>query len=161
MLTIAAAKAVGAPVRLIVTRPQMYTVATFRPESVQKFRLGADATGKLTAFEPIEMPQTSLFDVVTNAGTHITRAMYACPNIHTEQRVPRSDTNSGGFKRALNEMQTFFGLEQAMDELALKLGVGPVKMRRIDDTRRHPVEDVPFSSRSLMECCDAVSKSFG
>ncbi len=161
MLTIAVAKAVGAPVRLIVTRPQMYTVATFRPQSLQKFRIGADAAGKLTAFEHIEISQTSQFDVVTNPGTHITRAMYACPNIHTEQRVSRSDTNSGGFMRAPNEMQTFFGLEQAMDELALKLGIDPVDMRRINDTRRHPVDDVPFSSRSLMQCYDAVSASFG
>ncbi len=161
MLTIAAAKAVGAPVRLIVTRPQMYTVATFRPETVQRFRLGADASGKLTAFEHIEISQTSQFDVVTNPGTHITRAMYASPNIHTEQRVARSDTNTGGFMRAPNEMQTFFGLEQAMDELALKLGIDPVEMRRVNDTDRHPVEDVPFSSRSLMECYDSVSESFG
>ena len=161
MLTIAVAKAVGAPVRLIVTRPQMYTVATFRPESLQKFRIGADATGKLTAFEHIEISQTSQFDVVVNPGTHITRAMYACPNIHTEQRVARSDTNTGGFMRAPSEMQTFFGLEQAMDELALKLGVDPVEMRRVNDTRRHPVADVPFSSRSLMECYDSVLESFG
>ena len=161
MLTIAAAKAVGAPVRLIVTRPQMFTVATFRPESVQRFRLGAAADGKLTAFEHIEIAQTSQFDAVVNPGTHITRAMYASPNIHTEQRLARSDTNSGGFMRAPNEMQTFFGLEQAMDELALKLEMDPVELRRVNDTDRHPVDDVPFSSRSLMESYDAVSESFG
>ncbi|MGR3496628.1 xanthine dehydrogenase family protein molybdopterin-binding subunit [Citreimonas sp.] len=161
MLTIAAAKAVGAPVRLIVTRPQMYTVATFRPESVQKFRLGAAADGKLTAFEHIEIAQTSQFDDVVNPGTHITRAMYASPNIHTEQRLARSDTNTGGFMRAPNEMQTFFGLEQAMDELAHKLDMDPVEFRRVNDTDRHPVADVPFSSRSLMESYDAVSESFG
>ena len=96
MLTIAVAKAMGAPVRLIVTRPQMYTVATFRPESEQKFRLGADADGKLTAFEHIEIAQTSRFDDVVNPGTHMTRAMYASPNIHTEQRMrcrPSSASN--------------------------------------------------------------------
>ena len=161
MLTIAAAKALGAPVRLIVSRPQMYTVATFRPESVQRFRLGADAEGKLTAFEHVEIAQTSQFDEVVNPGTHMTRAMYACPNIHTEQRLSRSDTNSGGFMRAPNEMQTFFGLESAMDELASKLGMDPVDLRRVNDTDRHPVEDVPFSSRSLMESYDAVAESFG
>ncbi len=161
MLTIAAAKAVGAPVRLIVTRPQMYTVATFRPESVQRFRLGADAAGRLTAFEHIEIAQTSQFDQVVNPGTHMTRAMYACPNIHTEQRLSRSDTNSGGFMRAPSEMQTFFGLESAMDELAIKLGMDPVALRRVNDTGRHPVEDVPFSSRSLMESYAAVADSFG
>ena len=161
MLTIAAAKAVGAPVRLIVTRPQMYTVATFRPESEQHFRLAADAGGRLTAFEHIEIAQTSQFDEVVNPGTHMTRAMYACPNIHTEQRLARSDTNTGGFMRAPNEMQTFFGLESAMDDLAWKLGMDPVELRRVNDTQTHPVEDVPFSSRSLMECYDAVSEGFG
>ena len=112
MLAIAAAKAVDAPVRLWVTRPQMFTVATFRPESVQKFRLGASADGKLTAFEHIEIAQTSQFDPVVNPGTHMTRMMYASPAIHTEQRLARSDTNTGGFMRAPNEYQTYFGLNR-------------------------------------------------
>lgn len=161
MLTIAAAKAVGKPVRLLVSRPQMYTVAQFRPESVQRLRLGADADGRLTALEHVEIAQTSRFDPVVNPGTHMTRAMYACPNIHTEQRLARSDTNSPGFMRAPNEMQTFFALEQAMDELALKLDMDPVDLRRVNDARNHPVEGVPFSSRSLVECYDAAADGFG
>lgn len=161
MLTIAAARGVGAPVRLMVSREHMYTAATFRPATEQKIRLAAQRNGRLTAFEHIETGQTSQFDDVVNAGTHMTRAMYACPNIHTEQRLARSDTNSPGFMRAPNEMQTFFALESAMDELALKLAMDPVELRRVNDTRTHPVEGVPFSSRSLMACYDEAAKSFG
>ncbi|MEO5733241.1 MAG: xanthine dehydrogenase family protein molybdopterin-binding subunit, partial [Rubrivivax sp.] len=161
LLTIAAARGVGAPVRLMATRRDMYTVATFRPESAQKFRLAASRDGKLTAFEHIEIAQTSRFDDVVNPGTHMTRSMYACPNIHTEQRIARSDTNSGGFMRAPNEMQTFFGLESAMDELAIALAMDPVELRRVNDTKTHPVKGVPFSSRSLMACYDDAAKSFG
>lgn len=161
LLTIAAARGVGAPVRLMATRRDMYTVATFRPESVQKMRLAASRDGRLTAFEHIEIAQTSRFDDVVNPGTHITRSMYACPNIHTEQRIARSDTNSGGFMRAPNEMQTFFALESAMDELSIALAMDPVELRRVNDTRRHPVTGVPFSSRSLMACYDDAAKSFG
>lgn len=161
MLTIAAAKALGVPVRLIVTRAQMFTVATFRPASVQQIRLAATDDGRLTAFEHIEIGQTSQFDPVVNPGTHMTRAMYASPNIHTQQRLARSDTNTPGFMRAPNEMQTFFALESAVDELAGKLGMDPVELRRVNDTDRHPVADVPFSSRSLMACYDAAAKSFG
>jgi len=161
MLTIAAARGVGAPVRLMVSREHMYTVASFRPESSQKIRLAAARDGRLTAFEHIETAQTSQFDDVINPGTHMTRAMYACPNIHTEQRLARSDTNTPGFMRAPNEMQTFFALESAMDELAFKLTMDPVELRRVNDTRSHPVADVPFSSRSLMACYDAAAKSFG
>ena len=161
MLTIAAARGVGAPVRLMVPRHQMYTVATFRPESMQKIRLAATRDGKLSAFEHIEIAQTSQFDPVVNPGTHMTRAMYACPNIRTEQRLARSDTNTPGFMRAPNEMQSFFALESAMDELAIKLAMDPVELRRVNDTTRHPVAGVPFSSRSLMACYDAAAKSFG
>jgi len=161
LLTIAAARGMGAPVRLMVTRRQMYTVATFRPESVQKMRLAASRDGRLTAFEHIEIGQTSRFDDVVNPGTHITRSMYACPNIHTEQRIARSDTNSGGFMRAPNEMQTFFALESAMDELAIALAMDPVELRRVNDTGNHPVKGVPFSSRSLMACYDDAAQSFG
>ena len=96
-----------------------------------------------------------------NPGTHMTRAMYACPNIHTEQRLARSDTNTPGFMRAPNEMQTFFALESAVDELALKLAMDPVELRRVNDTKTHPVDGVPFSSRSLMACYDSAAKSFG
>ncbi len=161
LLTIAAARAVGAPVRLMVTRHDMYTVATFRPESSQKFRLAASREGRLLAFQHIETAQTPRFDDVVNPGTHITRSMYACPVIHTEQRIARSDTNTGGFMRAPNEMQSFFGLESAMDELAVALAMDPVELRRINDTQRHPVTNVPFSSRSLMACYDDAAKSFG
>ena len=161
MLTIAAAKGVGAPVRLMVSREHMYTVASFRPETVQKIRLAAARDGRLTAFEHVETGQTSQFDDVVNPGTHMTRAMYACPNIHTEQRLARSDTNTPGFMRAPNEMQTFFALESAMDELAIKLAMDPVELRRVNDTRTHPVEGVPFSSRSLMACYDSAAASFG
>jgi xanthine dehydrogenase YagR molybdenum-binding subunit len=161
MLAIAAAKAAGRPVQVWVSRPQMYTVAQFRPESAQRFRLGAAADGRLTAFEHVEIAQTSQFDAVVNPGTHMTRSMYACPNIRTEQRLARSDTNSPGFMRAPNEMQTFFGLEQALDELAVKLDMDPVELRRVNDAQDHPVEGVPFSSRHLMECYDSVADSFG
>ncbi len=161
VLTIAAAKGVGAPVRLMVSRQHMYTVATFRAETRQKIRLAATADGRLTAFEHIEIAQTSQFDAVVNPGTHMTRAIYACPNIHTEQRLARSDTNTPGFMRAPNEMQTFFALESAMDELALALRMDPIELRRVNDAKRHPLADVPFSSRSLMACYDAAAKGFG
>ena len=98
---------------------------------------------------------------MVNPGTHMTRAMYACPNIHTEQRLARSDTNTPGFMRAPNEMQTFFALESAVDELAMKLAMDPIELRRVNDARKHPVEGVPFSSRSLMACFDSAAASFG
>ena len=162
LLTIAAARGVGAPVRLMVTRAaDVYGRDASVPSRCRRSGSPRRGDGRLTAFEHIETAQTSQFDPVVNPGTHMTRAMYACPNIRTEQRLARSDTNTPGFMRAPNEMQTFFALESAMDELAIKLGLDPVELRRVNDTSRHPVADVPFSSRSLMACYDAAAKSFG
>ncbi|WP_420394171.1 xanthine dehydrogenase family protein molybdopterin-binding subunit [Acuticoccus sp.] len=149
------------PVRLMVTRRDMYTVASFRPQSFQKVRLGATADGRLTAFEHIQLGQTCQFDPVVNAGTPITRSMYACPNIRTREDIARSDTNAPGFMRAPAETQTFFATESAMDELAVKLGMDPVELRRINEPERHPVTDVPWSSRSLIACYDKAAATFG
>ena len=128
---------------------------------MQRLKLAAAADGKLTAYSHVQIGQTPQFEDVVNPGTAITSAMYACPNIHLEERLSRTDTNSGGFMRAPAEMQTFFALEQAMDELAVKLEMDPVDLRRVNEPERHPVKDVPYSSRSLLESYDAVSRSFG
>ena len=48
-----------------------------------------------------------------------------------------------------------FALESAMDELAVKLGMDPIELRRINDTRPEPIKRLPYTSRSLMPCFDA------
>jgi xanthine dehydrogenase YagR molybdenum-binding subunit len=54
-----------------------------------------------------------------------------------------------------------YALESAMDELAVKLGMDPVELRRVNDTMQDPITGKPYSSRSLMKCYDAAAAAFG
>lgn len=156
-----AAKRLGRPVKLVPTRDQGFTIATFRAETQQHVRLAATANGKLTAFSHEGREVTSRPSNYAVAGVGVTARMYACPNIETSVQVVHADRNTPGFMRAPAEVPYMFGLESAMDELAHTLRMDPIELRRINDTQTDPVSGLNFSSRSLMPCFDAAAARFG
>ncbi|MGF1552112.1 MAG: xanthine dehydrogenase family protein molybdopterin-binding subunit [Paracoccaceae bacterium] len=160
-LTAVVARDLGRPVKLMVSRAQMYTVASFRPETRQEVSLGCDADGRLVAYRHDQIGQTSRFDTIVLPGTEMTTRMYACPNIRVRELTQQTDVNTPGFMRAPNEVPTFFALETAMDELAYAAGIDPVEFRIRNDTRTDPITGVPFSSRSLVECFRDGAERFG
>lgn len=156
-----AAKRLGRPVKLVPTRDQGFTIATFRAETQQHVKLAATADGKLTGFSHEGREVTSRPSNYAVAGVEVTARMYACPNIATAVQVVHADRNTPGFMRAPAEVPYMFGLESAMDELAHALRMDPVELRRVNDTQTDPVSGLDFSSRSLMPCFDAAAARFG
>src|SRR5215831_7659919 len=156
-----AARRVGRPVKLVTTRDQGFTVATCRAETRHHIRLGATREGKLSALLHEGWEVTSRADAYKVAGTDATARMYACPNVWTRVNLVRADRNTPGFMRSPPEVPYIYALESAIDELAVKLGIDPVELRRINDTNVDPIGGLPYTSRSLMRCFDAASKAFG
>jgi xanthine dehydrogenase YagR molybdenum-binding subunit len=156
-----AAKRVGRPVKLVPTRDQGFTIATYRAETRQHLKLGATREGKLVSLFHEGWEITSRPCGYNVAGVESTARMYACPNIGTAVNVVHADRNTPGFMRAPPETPYMFALESAMDELAHELGIDPVELRRNNDTQTDPVEGIPFSSRSLMTCFDQAASHFG
>jgi xanthine dehydrogenase YagR molybdenum-binding subunit len=156
-----AAKRVGRPVKLVPTRDQGFTIATYRAETRHQMKLGATADGKLTAFSHEGWEVTSRPSGYNVAGVETTARMYACPHIATAVNVVHADRNTPGFMRAPPETPYMFALESAMDELAYELNMDPIELRRVNDTQVDPVKGIPFSSRSLMQCFDQAAARFG
>ncbi len=157
-----AAKRVGRPVKLVPTRDQGFTIATYRAETRQHVRLGAGSDGKLVAFSHEGWEVTSRPSGYNVAGVESTARMYACPNIATAvNSIVHADRNTPGYMRAPPETPYMFGLESAMDELAYALHMDPIELRRVNDTQTDPVGGLPFSTRSLMECFDQAAARFG
>ena len=156
-----AAKRVGRPVKLVPTRDQGFTIATYRAETRQRVRLGATRTGKLVALLHEGWEITSRPSGYNVAGVESTARMYACEHIDTAVHVVHADRNTPGYMRAPPETPYMFALESAMDELAYALHIDPIELRRINDTRVDPVDGLPFSSRSLMQCFDQGAAKFG
>jgi len=156
-----AARRAGRAVKLVPTRDQGFTIATYRAETQQHVKLGASKDGKLTSFYHEGWEITSRPSAYNVAGAETTARMYACPNIETGVNVVHADRGTPGFMRAPAETPYMFGLESAMDELAHALGMDPIDLRRVNDTQTDPTTGLPFSSRHLMECFDQAAARFG
>lgn len=156
-----AAQRLRRPVKLVPTREQAFTIVSYRAETRQHVQLAADRTGKLQALVHEGWEVSSRPDPYCVLGTETTARMYACPNVRTGVQIVHADRNTPGFMRSPPELPYMFGLESAMDELAIALNIDPVELRRINDTQKEPIHGIPYSSRSLMQCFDAAASRFG
>jgi xanthine dehydrogenase YagR molybdenum-binding subunit len=156
-----AAKRIGRPVKLVPTRDQGFTIATYRAETRHSIKLGATPDGKLVSFSHEGWEVTSRPSGYNVAGVETTARIYACANIDTAVNVVHADRATPGFMRAPPETPYMFALESAMDELAHQLKMDPIELRRANDTQQDPVTGLPFTSRSLMQCFDQAAAQFG
>ena len=95
-----AARKLGRPVKLVPTRKQGFTVATYRAETKHRVKLGATRDGKLQALSHEGFEVTSWPDPYAVAGTDASTRMYACPNIASNVTIVRADRSTPGFMRA-------------------------------------------------------------
>jgi xanthine dehydrogenase YagR molybdenum-binding subunit len=156
-----AARRLGRPVKLVPTRAQGFTIATFRAETRQHVRLSATPDGKLTSVFHEGWEVTSRPSSYKVAGVEATSRLYAAPAIATAVNVVHADRTTPGFMRAPAEVPYMFALESAMDELSYALNMDPIELRRVNDTQTDPVSGLPFSSRLLMPCFDQAAEKFG
>lgn len=156
-----AARAVRRPVKLVVTRKQMFTSHGHRPYTVQRVALGASKDGKLTAIVHEGYAQTSLYEENTEALLDASRILYASPNCTTKYRLVRGNIQTPLYMRAPGECSGVFALDSAMDELAYKLKLDPVEFR----IRNYPDKDLetglPWSSNSVLACYRQGAERFG
>jgi xanthine dehydrogenase YagR molybdenum-binding subunit len=156
-----AAKKLNRPVKLVATRDQGFTIATYRAETRHHIRLGATRDGKLVGYSHEGWEISSRPDPYVVAGVEDSARLYAFGAVHTKVNVVHADRNTPGFMRSPPVVPYIFALESAMDELATKLALDPVEFRRINDTTTDPIEGKLYSSRSLMKCCDQAADAFG
>jgi len=155
------ARRLNRPIKLVPTRDQGFTIATYRAETRHEIKLGASRDGKLVALRHEGAEVSSRADPYCVGGTKTTTRLYACPNVDSLVSIVRADRNTPGFMRSPPEVPYLFALESAMDELAVKLNMDPVELRRVNDTSNEPIGGKPYTSRALMACFDEAAKAFG
>jgi xanthine dehydrogenase YagR molybdenum-binding subunit len=156
-----AAKRLNRPVKLVPTRDQGFTIATYRAETRHHIRLGARRDGRLVGYSHEGWEISSRPDPYVVAGVDDSAHLYAFGAVKTKVNIVHADRNTPGFMRSPPVVPYIYALETAMDELALKLGIDPIELRRINDTSTDPVGGKPYSSRSLMKCYDEAAQAFG
>jgi xanthine dehydrogenase YagR molybdenum-binding subunit len=156
-----AAQKLNRPVKLMTTRDQGFTIGTYRAETRHHVKLGASRDGKLVSLSHEGWEVTSRADPYMVSGTASSTRLWHSPNVASNVSIVHADRNTPGFMRAPPETPYLFALESAMDELAYALEMDPVQLRRINDTHSEPIEGLPYTSRSLMQCFDKAAASFG
>jgi xanthine dehydrogenase YagR molybdenum-binding subunit len=162
VLTAMAARALpGRPVKLALTRQQMFTLAGYRTPTIQRVQLAADRTGRLSAIAIDVVEQTSRIKEFAEQTGVPARMMYASPNRRSTHRLAALDVPVPSWMRAPGECPGMFGPEVAMDELAGTLGVDPIELRVRNEPEVDPETGKPWSSRHLVECLREGAERFG
>ena len=156
-----AAKRLGRPVKLVATRDQGFTIATYRAETKHRVRLAATRDGKITALMHDAEELSSRPDSYSVGGSATTARLYGIPNVSCSTTVVHADRNTPSNMRAPAEVPYMFAMESAMDELAHALNMDPVALRRLNDTQVELFTKARFSSRSLNECFETAARAFG
>jgi xanthine dehydrogenase YagR molybdenum-binding subunit len=161
LAALAAQRVPGRPVKLALTRQQLFPVAGHRPPTIQRVRLGADKDGRLTAIAVDVLSQTSTVKEFGEPAGAVSRMMYATPNRRVTHRLVALDIPVGSWMRAPGRCPGMFGPEVALDELAVASGIDPIELRIRNEPDKDPESGKPFSSRNLVKCLREGASRFG
>jgi xanthine dehydrogenase YagR molybdenum-binding subunit len=149
------------PVKLMLSRREMYYGVGYRPHTVQRVALGASRDGRLAAIVHDGYQETSTYEEFSEALLNASRFLHSCPNVFTLHRIARLNVHTPTYMRAPGEASGVFALESSMDELAIALSIDPVELRLRNEPEQDEFKKLPFSSRSTRECYRVAAERFG
>nr|WP_321983708.1 xanthine dehydrogenase family protein molybdopterin-binding subunit [uncultured Lichenicoccus sp.] len=158
-----AARQLGRPVKIALSRPQVFRQTTHRTATIQRVRLGADADGTLHAIGHESWSGNQQGQAFYETAANQTRLLYAAHDRMTTHRQVRLDLPIASSMRAPGEAVGLLALECAMDELADRLQMDPVALRVKNDIQYDPEHGPsrPFSTRRLADCLHEGADRFG
>jgi xanthine dehydrogenase YagR molybdenum-binding subunit len=161
ILAALAARELKQPVKVVMTRQQIFQLLGVRPITSQRVRLGAKPDGRLVALgHDVTMHTSSLGEYAEQTAT-AARPMYAAPNRLTRHRMTELDMPRGEDVRAPGEAPGLLAVESAIDELAVALHMDPIEFRILNEPKVHPETGQQFSDRRLVECMREGARRFG
>ncbi len=160
------ARATGQPVKMLYRRSESLIFHPKRHAVRFKVKVGAKRNGRFTAMR-IELwgdtgAYASLGDkVMTRAATHAS-GPYEVPNVRIDCYAVYTNNVPAGAFRGFGVTQSAFAIESAIDELAQRLRLDPIHIRRLNALRVGSVTNtgaVIRESAGLLECIARVEES--
>ena len=145
------ARRAGRPVRCALLRREENLASGNRNATIQRLRVGARADGTLTALEG-EFTMAVGWDGFVSSTAGPMKMLYACENVRTVELGAKLNTGPNDAFRAPGFVEGTFGLECLLDELAVKLELDPLELRRRNGADADPVDGRPYSAKNLAEC---------
>jgi xanthine dehydrogenase YagR molybdenum-binding subunit len=161
ILAAIAARQLQRPVKVALTRPQVFAVTTHRSDTIQRIRVGTDHDGHIIAIGHDVASGNLRTEAGFEAAAVQTRSLYAGANRLTRHKLVPLDIPVASAMRAPGEAVGLLALEAAMDELAEKLNLDPIELRIRNEPTEDPEKNVPYSSRHLIACLQEGARRFG
>ncbi|MEJ7766221.1 MAG: xanthine dehydrogenase family protein molybdopterin-binding subunit [Chitinophagaceae bacterium] len=161
VLTAVAAKMVNRPVKLALTRQQMFTSVGLRQRNLQKLRLAATKEGKLTVLAHETTTHSAIDSEFVEPCGDCSKLMYEVPNSLISYRVVPLNIILPTYTRGPGKSTGSFALESAIDELAFQLRIDPIEFRLKNEPDKDPSNGKPWSSRTTVQCLKEGAKAFG
>jgi xanthine dehydrogenase YagR molybdenum-binding subunit len=160
-LAAAAARQLGKPVKLVLSRKMMFQSVGHRPLTQQRVRLGATRDGKLVSLQHDYVYHRSILDPYHEDCGEATPFQYSVPNLRVTFGRARRNVGAGADMRGPGRVPGLYATESAMNELADQLKIDPVKIRILNEPKIDESRGIPFSSRHLVECFELGAQKFG
>jgi len=161
ILTAFAAREVGRPLKVVLTRKQMYVGIGYRPTSRQRLVVGASADGKISCIVHEARTETSKFQPYEDEIAVLAKFLYASPAMRSQYRLVPLDVHQPTYMRGPGVVTGAFALESMMDELAHQLNIDPIQLRLRNEPAADQFAKLPFSTRGLAECYAKGAQDFG
>jgi xanthine dehydrogenase YagR molybdenum-binding subunit len=155
------AKVVGKPIKLVLTRAQMYSMVGYQPAMWHDVALGAETNGALAVIRHDAVNTTAVTEDYVEFGAATALGLYASPSITTSQRVRRGNVNLPTFMRSPLDGPGTWALGSAVDELARATGIDPLDLRLINHADTDPGSGKPWTSKKLIQAYGEGARRFG
>ena len=160
-LAAVAARKLRQPVKIVVSREQMFMNVGHRPVTVQRIRLSADADGRLTSLQHDYANHTGIRDDYEESCSEATSFFYSVPNLRITSGLAKRNVGPPTAMRGPGAVPGLYATESALNELAVLLNMDPVELRLRNAPTRDEGLDLPFTSCHLAECYELGAKKFG
>ena len=160
-LAAAAARQLGRPVKVVVSRKMMFQTVGHRPRTQQRVRLGATPEGKLVSLHHDYVYDRSMIDDHHEDCGEATPSQYSVPNLRVKFGRARRNIGAAIDMRGPGAVPGLYATESAMNELADLLKIDPVRLRVLNEPKNDEGLGLPFSSRHLLECFELGAEKFG
>ena len=160
-LAVAAARQLGKPVKLVISRKMMFQTVGHRPRTQQRVRLGATTDGKLVSLQHDYVNHHAILDNYHEDCGEATAFQYSVPNLRVKFGRARRNVGSPTAMRGPGAVPGLYATESAMNELADQLKIDPVRLRVLNEPKIDESLGLPFSSRHLIECFELGQEKFG
>jgi xanthine dehydrogenase YagR molybdenum-binding subunit len=160
-LAAAAARQLGKPVKLVLSRRMMFQSAGHRARTQQRVRLGATPDGKLVSLMHDYVYHRSMLDEYHENCGEATPFHYSVPNLRVKFGRTKRNIGTPSDMRGPGAVPGLYATESAMNELADQLKIDPVRLRVLNEPKIDESLGIPFSSRHFLECLELGAEKFG